>query len=142
MSKPRRMHATEGDDHEPAGTLIASGVVPGRAVSWKAPGVARNGGFYGGRDYKRFKEWKQTVQVLSRLACRRKGLYRGPVEVLATFYLRPGGNVPDTSNLFKAFEDGLQDAVIHNDRQVAVTRGVRVLTSTEPERVEWEVRAI
>ena len=41
------------------------------------------------------------------------------------FWLTPGGNKPDLSNLVKAFEDSLQGAVIVNDTQVIEIHAIR-----------------
>jgi Holliday junction resolvase RusA-like endonuclease len=129
---------------EPAGTVLCAGSVPGRAIPWKAPNIGRNGGVVHGRDYKRYEEWKQTVAANVRLAMRRRKVYGGPVDVVATFYLRPipGRTLPDRDNLIKAFTDALQGVVIVNDVQVCGGEPRRVVSAEEAERVEFSVIAL
>ena len=140
---PRRMRLTADDaDLEPAGTVICEGVIPGRAVAWKAPTIGRNGGCVPNRSYKAYKAWQDVVRLHAEQAMgRRKRTYQGPVSLCFWFYLAPKGSVPDTSNLVKSTEDSLQGVVVVNDRQVKRIAAERILTAQEPERVEFRVVA-
>jgi Holliday junction resolvase RusA-like endonuclease len=125
-----------------AGAVVAEGTVPGRAVPWKSPTISRNGGVVPTRGYCSYKSWQEVVHTLATTQRRRRRPYGGPVMLQVTYYLhpRPEGT-PDTSNLTKAFEDALQGAAIRNDSQVAAHLARRVITATEPERVEYRVIA-
>lgn len=142
MSRAQTKPTAILDPDEPSGTVIASGVVPGRAIPWKAPKTNRQGRTIRDRGYKTFETWKQVVQLSAIPQRRRKKLYSGPVELITLFYLhnRPGAS-PDLTNMIKAFEDALQDVIYRNDRQVVAHQSEKILSSTEAERVEWEVRA-
>jgi Holliday junction resolvase RusA-like endonuclease len=144
-------------DLEPTGTVIAEGTVPGRAVSWKAPAVTRAGKVISWdtgsnanlnrkvRSYKSFVCWVQLVQLHLKTISRRRRPYGGPVELWATFYLRPMSNdrqSPDLCNAVKAFEDAMQGIVIINDSQVMRHRTDRVMSAQQAERVEFRVIAL
>ncbi len=142
---PRRRGRSEPPPAEPdaaPGVVICSGVIEGRAVPWKAPHTSRRGGCVPTRDYKRYTTWLGTVRAGAKRLMGRKRPYGGPVEMEVTYYLAPRpGTLPDTSNLTKAFEDALQGVVYRNDGQVCRVVAARVVTSEEPERVEFVVRA-
>lgn len=153
----RATRTAEPVDLEPTGTVIAEGVVPGRAVSWKAPATSRAGRTIMRdtgdnqslnrkvRSYKSFVCWVQFVQLHLRAINRRRHPYGGAVELRATFYFRPMSNdrqVPDLCNAVKAFEDAMQGVVIKNDNQVMRHRTERVMSAQEPERVEFQVIAL
>lgn len=126
----------------PSGSLIFEGVVLGRPVPWKAPKVDRKGRTIPTADYKRFTAWKEGVRAQVYCDAAGMAVYAGEVAVLATFYLRAKpGRPPDTTNLFKAFEDGLQGVVFLNDSQVVQTTVSRVIDPAEVERVEFRVEA-
>jgi Holliday junction resolvase RusA-like endonuclease len=125
-----------------AGAVVAAGTVPGRAVPWKAPTIGRNGGAVRSRGYCQYKAWQSLVNALAAVQRPRRRPYGGPVVLEVVYYLRPRpGGVPDTSNLTKAFEDALQGAAYHDDRQVVGHCTRRIITATEPERVEYRVIA-
>ena len=149
MPEPRKKR--EKKSKEPVvfvdpGTIIGSGVVEGRAVPWKAPHVIPSAG--GGtrtahwdRDYKRFTQWVQHVKKSVELSmAHRVKRYGGPVSVSLCFYVH-GPQVPDVTNMQKAFEDALQGVVFRNDRQVGDIHSRRVTDVTESQRVEWCVVA-
>jgi Holliday junction resolvase RusA-like endonuclease len=126
-----------------AGTVIAEGVVPGRAIPWKSPRIGRNGGTVPTRDYSRYQAWQVEIQAAALLARSRRCPYGGAVHLIAEYYLRPNGRtVPDLDNLDKAFSDAIQGVLIINDVQVCSKSSRRVLTATEPERVEWRIVAV
>lgn len=144
---PRRATATlEPTDLEPTGTLICEGTVLGRAVPWKSPTMSRTGGVIPNRGYKAYKTWQEIIKhhVRCHRPRRKSWPYGGPVELRVTFYVckRGGRSNADTSNLTKAFEDSLQGELYANDSQVHRIRAERVFTSTEPERVEYQLIAI
>lgn len=137
--------ATVGDDFAASGTILAEGEIPGRAVPWKAPKVNRYGRVISTREYSRYLAWQQEVHLRSTThRCgRRRWPYGGPVALAIRFYLRHDNRTnPDTSNLVKAFEDALQGTIYENDTQVCRVTAERIVTSTEPERVEYHVAAI
>jgi Holliday junction resolvase RusA-like endonuclease len=141
---PRRVKTIrEPVELVPHGAVVAEGVIPGRATPWKAPTIGRNGGAVRSRGYCQYKAWQKTVNVLAGVQRLRRRPYGGPVRLEATFYLRPhpNGAVPDVCNLAKAFEDALQGVAYRNDSQVSGHCTHRVITATEPERVEYRVIA-
>lgn len=133
----------DADTERTPGRVICEGTVPGRAVPWKSPTVGKNGGVVHGRDYKRYKAWQAHVALHARIAMGRHKPYGGPVSIDATYYLRPNGRTaPDTVNMHKAFVDALQGIVIANDVMEMRVQAEKVMTSTEPERVEFRVIAL
>ena len=123
--------------------MIAKGTIPGRAVPWQAPTLGRNGGVnHSARNYARYKQWLRTVADFAALSRPRGGPYAGPVSLRIVVYRRPGrGVAPDATNLQKAIEDGLQQVIYVNDRQVRDVHTTLHVTATEPERVEFQVVA-
>lgn len=125
------------------GRVIGAGTVPGRATPWKAPKVSRDGGVVPTRDYKRYKDWQAHVALHARVAMGRRRPYGGPFRAEVTYYLRPNGRTaPDTVNLHKAFVDALQGVVVVDDIAEMQVAAEKVMTATEPERVEWRVIAL
>lgn len=128
-------------DLRPPGTVICAGCVVGRAIPWKSPDVAPGGGTIPTRDYNRYREWKAAVRLAVAMEMIGRRPYGHPVNLDVTFYLRPGGQHGDRTNLLKAFEDGAQKAAFANDRQVHGGDTNLVFTEDEPERVEYIVTA-
>lgn len=132
----------------PEGTVIASGVVHGRAIPWKVPHLNRNGRVNTtskrGVGYKRMLDWQDWVRSHG------KGPpYAGKVLLNARFYLKTlgqPGREPDRTNLLKAFEDGLEwkngMGFIVNDRMVKDGRTEVLECEREVERVEFEIIAM
>jgi Holliday junction resolvase RusA-like endonuclease len=148
--RPRRlkadaMAALSAATSVDAGTVLASGCVPGRPVPWKAPPIivakGKRGVAHWDRGYKSYCDWLTQVRTFAAFSRRRQGIYGGPVILKATFYACPKGTPPDTTNLLKAFEDGLQGVLIQDDVQVVEAHVARVLSRTEPQRVEFELIA-
>lgn len=148
--RPRRLKAdamaalSAATSVEP-GTVLASGCVLGRPVPWKAPPIivskGRRGVAHWDRGYKTYTDWLGQVRTFAAFSRRRQGIYGGPVILVATFYVCPKGTPPDTTNLLKAFEDGLQGVLIQDDVQVIEARVRRVISNAEPQRVEFELLA-
>jgi Holliday junction resolvase RusA-like endonuclease len=126
----------------PPGTVLAEGVVPGRAAPWCAPAVSRNGGSIPTPSRQRMKNWQETVRLAVTAGRRPDTPYGGPVDVALAFYLRSGGSQPDRDNLVKSTVDALQGVVFTNDRLVRGGECRLVLVGPgEPERVEYRVTA-
>lgn len=122
------------------------GVVMGRAVPWTAPTLiaAKRGG---GRRvaswdsrYRAYTHWIHTVRAFAALHRPPGGPIEGPVSLRLRFFLRPGSRTPDTTNIQKAFEDGLNTEMYIDDRQVCDVHSTRIIDPNEPERVEFAVR--
>ena len=138
---PRREKAESPKLAEP-GTVIVEGVVMGRAVSWKSPNIG-GGNVKRRLVYKTYRQWKELVAFTVRPMMHGVRPYPGPVMVEFTFYLTPNpGHTPDVDNLGKSTQDSLNRVVFIDDTQVCESHLRRVITSTEPERVEIRVTAM
>lgn len=127
----------------PTGALIVEGVIPGRAVPWKAPFKNRWGGTIPSRGYDAYKTWQFEVAFHAKPLMKRRKPYGGLVRIDVAFFLCPRGKrtLPDRSNLLKAFEDALQGIVYQNDAQLRCGWTELVVSATEAERVEFRVTA-
>ncbi len=110
------------------GTMLACFTVPGRAVPWKAPSTTRTGHSY--KDPK-LVSWQNYVWVRALQAMMGKP-YKGPVYLhIKAFIKRQRGAAPDITNIVKAIEDALQNAVIVNDRQTVAIHARRAWDDNE-----------
>jgi Holliday junction resolvase RusA-like endonuclease len=139
----REVIPIDADTERTPGRVICEGTVPGRAIPWKSPVTNRDGGVVHNRAYKAYKAWQAHVALHARIAMGRRKPYGGPFRAEVTYYLRPNGRTaPDTVNLHKCFLDATQGIVIVNDIEEMQVQAEKVMTSTEPERVEFRVIAL
>ncbi len=114
------------------GTEIVSFTVLGRAVPWSAPTTTRSGHAY---KNPALVTWQQTVNLVAR-SWKVGRPYEGPVRIDVNAYIkRKSGASPDVTNVIKAIEDSLQNAVIKNDRQVRVIHGGLFFDDDERARI-------
>jgi Holliday junction resolvase RusA-like endonuclease len=121
----------------PAGTVVASFTVLGRAVPWTPSRVTKNG------TYKplRVRRWQRQVSMCAKatMLLNEQPAYGGPVYLSAAFEFRKGP-LADWDNLTKTAVDAIQGIAIVNDRQVEDARVSRKVGDVD--RVSVRVVAI
>lgn len=124
------------------GAVVCEGTIIGRAVPWRVPKFSRSGGVVPTKDRRAYEGWKATVAAGARVAMAGRPMYGGAVRLEWVFYMKPKPSMPDTSNLGKGAEDGLQGVVFANDKQVREIESKRVVSRDEVERAEFRVVAL
>ena len=124
------------------GVVIVEGVVLGRATPWKAP-LAGGGNVKRRIQYKRYADWKRHVAASVRLCMGGRKPYQGEVAIDLKFYLEPRPcRPPDWDNATNAFQDGMNMIAFIDDTLVCRASVERIVSATEPERVEFRVTAL
>lgn len=106
------------DNRKPAPRKVVFSV-SGRPVPWSVPKTVR-------RKNPALVSWQAIVNLFARRAMAGRRPMAGRVAIRFVFYLNPSPSDPDTTNLQKACEDALQNAVIEKDRQTSDIRSTRV----------------
>lgn len=110
--------------------------VRGRPVQWKAPFVGKRGAF----SDPKYAEYKDKVNADAQYRMYLTG--KKPSAARAAIRLRifvSDNKEPDNTNVLKAIEDGLQGAVLENDKQIKAQETNFEFCEKGEDRVEIEI---